>query len=282
MAYVDDLVVSGESLSVQKFSQEIQKVFSLKHIDYLTSEHPVEFLGRVIKKEGQVISQWSLLKVHWQLVESLWHSRVTTNGVKIQPVPKDQIEGDQKSHSLFRTAVGKLLWMSQLRDDIKCPIKELSRSLSNPIHLRHGPSGSRFVQAVVLGDRDSVSIFRNSISSKIQVCLKLTNLFRCWEDQDSQACQGRCQLSCSCSSVQSISASLQSTPRSATFTRSNLYVGSRFFSGSAGDSHSKVQRSVNQNQMRIHTTSVRDRELRIKRLRRFRHSQSRLFDQSRS
>ena len=35
-------------------------------------------------------------------------------------------------HSRFRTAIGKLLWMSQLRDDIKFPVKELSRSLTNP------------------------------------------------------------------------------------------------------------------------------------------------------
>ena len=35
-------------------------------------------------------------------------------------------------HSVFRTAMRKLLWMSQLRDDIKYPVKELSRSLSNP------------------------------------------------------------------------------------------------------------------------------------------------------
>ena len=37
MAYVDDLVVSGESSSVQKFFQETQKTFSLKRIGYLTS-----------------------------------------------------------------------------------------------------------------------------------------------------------------------------------------------------------------------------------------------------
>ena len=39
---------------------------------------------------------------------------------------------DRKDHSSFRTAVGKLLSISQLRDDIKYPVKELSRSLSNP------------------------------------------------------------------------------------------------------------------------------------------------------
>ena len=61
MAYVDDLVVSGESSSVQRSSQEIRKTFSLKHIDYLTPDHPVEFLGRIIKKRrsGQITLEFS-------------------------------------------------------------------------------------------------------------------------------------------------------------------------------------------------------------------------------
>ena len=45
---------------------------------------------------------------------------------------EDQIQCEKEMHSKFRTAIGKLLWMSQLRDDIKFPVKELSRSLINP------------------------------------------------------------------------------------------------------------------------------------------------------
>ena len=45
--------------------------------------------------------------------------RVATHGAKIRTIPKDdQIKCDQKTHSLYSTAVGKLFWMSQLRDDI--------------------------------------------------------------------------------------------------------------------------------------------------------------------
>ena len=53
MAYVDDLIVSGEAQAVQTFIQEIQKTFSLKHVDYLTPDNPVELLGRII--QGQEI-----------------------------------------------------------------------------------------------------------------------------------------------------------------------------------------------------------------------------------
>ena len=61
-AYVDDLVVAGEAQAVQEFSQEIQKTFSLKHVDYLTPDNPVEFLGRIIKVKNQGKSQWSFLR----------------------------------------------------------------------------------------------------------------------------------------------------------------------------------------------------------------------------
>ena len=45
---------------------------------------------------------------------------------------EDQDRCDKDMHSKFRTAIGKLLWMSQLREDIKFPVKELSHSLTNP------------------------------------------------------------------------------------------------------------------------------------------------------
>ena len=52
---------------------------------------------------------------------------------KFQATTKeDQVKFDPKVHPLHRTAVGKLVWMSQLRDDTKHPIKELPRSLSHP------------------------------------------------------------------------------------------------------------------------------------------------------
>eukprot|EP00971_Amphidinium_carterae_P243088 4827113-Amphidinium_carterae.1 len=42
-----------------------------------------------------------------------------------QPVDKEQ-------HSMYRTAVGQLVWVSQLRVDIAYAVKELSRSLQQP------------------------------------------------------------------------------------------------------------------------------------------------------
>ena len=57
----------------------------------------------------------------------------TTNGIKIHQISKeDQIQCEKEMYSKFRKAIGKFLWMSQLRDDIKFTVKELSRSLINP------------------------------------------------------------------------------------------------------------------------------------------------------
>ena len=75
MAYVDDLIVSGEAQAVQEFIQEIQKTFSLKHVDYLTPDNPVEFLGRIIKvKKSEQINGVSS-KAHRQFVRSLGSQR---------------------------------------------------------------------------------------------------------------------------------------------------------------------------------------------------------------
>ena len=118
MAYVDDLIVSGEAQAVQTFIQEIQKTFNLKHVDYLTVNSPVEFLGRVIKvkRSGQITMEFPQKLIDNWLGLFDVKGKSTTNGVKIHQVPKeDQVQCEKGMHSKFRTAIGKLLWMSQLR-----------------------------------------------------------------------------------------------------------------------------------------------------------------------
>ena len=59
--------------------------------------------------------------------------KVTTTSLKLQALPEDEkTQCDKIIHQKYRSAVGKLLWMAQFRDDLKCPVKELSRSLINP------------------------------------------------------------------------------------------------------------------------------------------------------
>ena len=98
----------------------------------LTTSLPVEFLSRIIKKKrsGQISMEFSQ-KLNLLGLFDITRN-VTTNGVKIQPVAReDQITYGSKLDSQYRTAVGKLLWKSQLRDDIKY----LSRSFRIPCQI---------------------------------------------------------------------------------------------------------------------------------------------------
>ena len=55
---------------MQRFLQEIQKVFSLKHIDYLTTDHSIEFLDRIIKARtsGQLTMEFCRISLTIYLV----------------------------------------------------------------------------------------------------------------------------------------------------------------------------------------------------------------------
>eukprot|EP00971_Amphidinium_carterae_P132877 2631243-Amphidinium_carterae.3 len=54
----------------------------------------------------------------------------TTLGKKKPPIAAQPL--DKEQHSMYRTAVGQLLWVSQLRVDIAFAVKELSRALQQP------------------------------------------------------------------------------------------------------------------------------------------------------
>eukprot|EP00971_Amphidinium_carterae_P060526 1197833-Amphidinium_carterae.1 len=82
-------------MATQQFLQQIQKHLELKHTTQLTRSTSLDFLGS--KKPP----------------------------ITAQPVDKEQ-------HSMYRTAVGQLLWVSQLRVDIAYAVKELSRALQQP------------------------------------------------------------------------------------------------------------------------------------------------------
>ena len=135
MAYVDDLVISGSAQMVKDFIVMIQEEFTLKHVNFLTSENSVEFLGRTIKrlKNGNITMEFSQKFIDELLKIFEVTGKVTTTGLKLQALPEDQkVQCDRVIHQKYRSAVGKLLWMAQLRDDLKYPVKELSRSLINP------------------------------------------------------------------------------------------------------------------------------------------------------
>ena len=142
-------------MSTKRFFKGIQETLSLKHIDLPHLRAPC-WVSRLSHQEEKVRSDHNgvLNKFIDNDFVNLWvlfdiTSRVTTNGVKIQSDPKeDQITCDKRDHSLSRTAVGKLLWMSQHRDDIKCPSKSCQdRGKSTGIRLRQPQASSQVCQS---------------------------------------------------------------------------------------------------------------------------------------
>ena len=212
MAYVDDLVISGSAQMVKDFIVSIQEEFTLKHVNFLTSENPIEFLGRSIKrlKNGNITMEFSQKFIDDLLKIFEVTGKVTTTGLKLQALPEDQkVQCDRIIHQKFRSAVGKLLWMAQLRDDLKYPVKELSRSLVNPqdqdvknlVHLLKYVNQTRdfvFVMEPQLPVRNQDGKFPVQISS--------------YSDSDWAGCQ-KSRRSTSGSLISVFNINLQSTSR---------------------------------------------------------------------
>ena len=86
MAYVDDLVISGSAQMVRDFIMMIQEGLTLKHVNFLTSDNPVEFLGRTIKrlKNGNITMEFSQKFIDELLKIFEVTGKVTTTGLKLQ------------------------------------------------------------------------------------------------------------------------------------------------------------------------------------------------------
>ena len=133
MAYVDDLVTSGSVQMVKDFIMMIQEEFTLKHVNFLTSENSVELLGenKQETQEWQHHNEFSQKFIDELLKIFEVTGKVTTRSQTSSSSRRSEAQCDKVIHQKFRSAVGKLLWMAQLRDDLKYPVKELSRSLNH-------------------------------------------------------------------------------------------------------------------------------------------------------
>jgi len=50
----------------------------------------------------------------------------------LTPAPLDETPLDEAGHSLYRTVVGKMMWMMNERGDLAFPVKELARTVQAP------------------------------------------------------------------------------------------------------------------------------------------------------
>ena len=114
MAYVEYLALAGSAQMGKDFISVIQEEFTVKHVNFLTSENPVE--------------------VHWWVAQDRWDHWQSRNRRTQTSGSFRRSKGSvRQSHlSEVQDSCRKPLWMAQLRDDLKHPVKELSRSLINP------------------------------------------------------------------------------------------------------------------------------------------------------
>ena len=82
MVYVDDLLVLGDPTIVNKTLEAIQQRVLLKHIGYIEPQQPQQFLGRIIKHNGDHITVGLADSYINNVIEeasrtaTLWHRRV--------------------------------------------------------------------------------------------------------------------------------------------------------------------------------------------------------------
>ena len=116
MAYVDDLVTPGSAQMVREFISMIQEEFTLKHVNFLTSENLVDFLGRTSKR---VQNGNSTMEFSQKFMDDLLRlfevtGKVAITGLKLQALREDQrAQCDKVIHQKFRSVFGNFFgWLS--------------------------------------------------------------------------------------------------------------------------------------------------------------------------
>eukprot|EP00971_Amphidinium_carterae_P266766 5291601-Amphidinium_carterae.1 len=138
MVYVDDLLILGEDDKIKEFLQRLQGQLDLKHITKLERGQPLVCLGRQIDSYNGHIAL-SMTKEYYNSLLSLYNIKENTNslsttGTKRPPITTGELLNSEE-HSIYRTIVGKLLWMCPLRPDIQYATKNLTRAVQKAISL---------------------------------------------------------------------------------------------------------------------------------------------------
>ena len=140
----------------------------------LGENHQTHKNGNITMESSQKFID-ELLKIFESLARS--QQQAQTSGFS-----EDQkVQWDKVIHQEFGTAMGKLLWMAQLRDDLEHPVKELSRSLQPPVS---GHQKSHSLAQVCHSDRDFILVMGASASNQESIWHLVAN-------SDCQLCRFR-------------------------------------------------------------------------------------------
>ena len=135
LAYVDDLLVVGTDEMRKSFMSQLSEEVLLKETGQLVPGSEHTFLGRRLRHNGDSIDVCMSQK-YIDTILDLYGMKdakpvATTGTVTInKTVPDTPLSPEE--HKVYRTAVGKLLWLALVRGDIAYATKELSRDVTAP------------------------------------------------------------------------------------------------------------------------------------------------------
>ncbi len=130
LAYVDDLLIVGDAKLKKEFIEALSKELLVKITGELRPNTEHSFLGRKLRHNGDSIDILMPQKYIEDLLELYSMNKAnsvnTTGSSSLKRIEDADVALDAKAHSLFRTAVGKLLWLVFVRPDCSYAVKELS------------------------------------------------------------------------------------------------------------------------------------------------------------
>ena len=188
LCYVDDLLVCGKHQLAVQFTKDLEKEVLLKIEAELKPGKSVNFLGRVLRHNGDSVDicmpQDYITKTLdlYNMVKAKAVGTTGTTSFSHRLVLGDPLSADE--HKVYRTAVGKLLWLALIRPDTSYATKELSRDLTAPtnrslLKLKH-------LLGYLAGTKDYVHRLRAGITLSSNKC---TFDLDCFVDSDWAGCQ---------------------------------------------------------------------------------------------
>ena len=133
---MDDLLIVGDAKLKKEFIEALSKELLVKITGELRPNTEHSFLGRKLRHNGDSIDIFMPQKYIEDLLELYSMNKAnsvnTTGSSSLKRIEDADVALDAKAHSLFRTAVGKLLWLAFVRPDCSYAVKKLSRDVKGP------------------------------------------------------------------------------------------------------------------------------------------------------
>ena len=127
LCYVDDLLVCGKQELTTKFTEDLKKEVLLKVEGELKPGNTVNFLGRILKHNGDSIDLTMSPKYIEQTLDLYNMSKAkaapTTGTLNTPAKPNLDEPLSAEERKKYRTAVGKLLWLALIRPDLHTQLR---------------------------------------------------------------------------------------------------------------------------------------------------------------